>query len=171
MTDLQIRKCTKVNIALQFFSSYIYFQELLFLSNYFDVPSLKEACKKFMSEKLSSKNVFLYLEEALNMRVESMVDECLEIIRVNRNLFTVDGTFKEVTLQQMERILASEALPITEEHLFNFVVEWTKRLANAGPQLEKMFKLIRLMERESLYMYYHKIKHHKITRSQDQTLD
>ena len=118
-------------------------QELLFLSNYFDVPSLKEACKKFMSQKLSSKNVFLYLEEALNMRVETMVDECLEIIRVNRQLFTADKTFQELTLQQMERILAAPQLPVTEEHLFTFVVEWTKRLANAGPQLEKMFKLIR----------------------------
>ena len=117
---------------------------MLFLANYFDVPSLKEACRKFMSEKLSSKNVFLFLEEALNMRVESMVEECLEIVRVNRNLFTTESSFNDVTLQQLERILAMPQLPVTEEHLFTFVIEWTKRLANAGPQLEKAFKLIRL---------------------------
>ena len=83
------------------------------------------------------------MEEALNMRVESMVDECMDIIRVNRNLFVSDDTFRDVTLQQMERILAAPQLPVTEEHLFNFAVEWTKRLAKTGPQLEKMFKLIR----------------------------
>ena len=86
------------------------------------------------------------MEEALNMRVESMVEECLDIVSVNRNLFdpsNLDETFRDVTLQQLERILASPRLPVTEEHLFNFVVGWMKRQNNAGPRFEKMFKLIR----------------------------
>jgi len=99
-------------------------RRLISLARDYHVPGLERACKRFLQFPLSTNNVYLYLDEALEKKDEPMRRRCLELIRMNRGCFAPDTEYLDITPATMEEIVSLQQLPINEMELFTFFFKW-----------------------------------------------
>ena len=94
----------------------------------YQITSLSPICDRFFESFISKETVCSLLNDSVRYKVDEYVDKCKDAVqnklcRDAREIVTTDG-FKSMELEAMKIFLQFDELNITEENLWDAVLEW-----------------------------------------------
>ena len=97
---------------------------LVFCSVLFDWIGREIACSTFLTENLSSENVFDILPHAKSFEDDELVARCWEVVDVSAQEAVKSETFPSITKELLFEVITRDGLSIHEIELFQAVDRW-----------------------------------------------
>ena len=98
--------------------------QVLYLAKKYLVPQLEVACSTFLTENLSSENVFDILPHAKSFEDDELVARCWEVVDVSAQEAVKSETFPSITKELLFEVITRDGLSIHEIELFQAVDRW-----------------------------------------------
>ncbi len=94
------------------------------LAKEYIVPSLTRKCMQFLKEKLAPKNVFTFLQQAIQFDQKELEKKSWELIELKANDAVASDAFTGILPTTLAEFLRRESLEIEEVDLFKAVLKW-----------------------------------------------
>jgi len=126
--------------AFEFFLEYIYFvkggediteavaPDLLTLAKDYDCRRLSLDLETFLIRTLNQRNLPERFELGRRFDFHQLVLKCLNMAAYTKPLFEEEGLWRRISKEFMKDLLSMDQLPLDEEQLFNFFLQWVSEV-------------------------------------------